>query len=217
MVSDSLRPHELQHVRLCCPSPSPGVCSNSCPSSRWCHPTISSSVIPFCPCLHSFPASGSFLMSRLFCKFSIIPTKYQWTFLDFCCSCFVFQNYTECQVFRALTPFVNDLFLLFSFPTIYFMFSVSSFFQHQWMEFQLWSPKKITEKSRQSLKEQKRSFFPCSWREQQWASFILNTHPCRDHCNEGTGESPGFPKLPLCPEKSKLDFSKVIIQARHFT
>ena len=66
VVSNSLRPHELQDARLPCPSPSPGAYSNSCPSSRWCHPTISSSVIPFSSCLQSFPASGSFQMSHLF-------------------------------------------------------------------------------------------------------------------------------------------------------
>ena len=65
VVSNSLRPHGLQHARLPCPSPSPKVCSNSCPLSWWCHPTISSSVIPF-SCLQSFPASGSFPMSWLF-------------------------------------------------------------------------------------------------------------------------------------------------------
>ena len=65
-VSDSLQPHGLQHARLPCPSTTPGACSNSCPSSRWCHPTISSSVIPFCSCLQSFPASGSFPMSQFF-------------------------------------------------------------------------------------------------------------------------------------------------------
>ena len=59
-VSDSLQPHWLQHDRPPCPSPTPGACSNSCPSSRWCHPTISSSVIPFSSCPQSFPASGSF-------------------------------------------------------------------------------------------------------------------------------------------------------------
>ena len=53
-------------MRLPCPSPTPRACSNSCPSSQWCHPTISSSVIPFSSCLQSFPASGSFPMSRLF-------------------------------------------------------------------------------------------------------------------------------------------------------
>ena len=66
VTSDSWRPHELQHTRLPYPSPTPGACSNSCPLSQWCHPTISSSVVPFSSCLQSFPASGSFLMSPLF-------------------------------------------------------------------------------------------------------------------------------------------------------
>ena len=68
VVSDSLWPHGLQHTRLRCPSLSPAVCLNSCPLSRWCHPTISSSVVPFC-CLQYFPASRSFPMSRLFTSF----------------------------------------------------------------------------------------------------------------------------------------------------
>ena len=63
---DSLRPHEPQHARPPCPSPTPGVHPNPCPSSRWCHPTISSSVIPFSSYPQSFPASGSFPMSQLF-------------------------------------------------------------------------------------------------------------------------------------------------------
>ena len=66
VMSDSLWPHGLQQVRLSCPSPSPTVCSNSCPLSLWCHPTISSSVAPFASCPQSLPASGSFPMSRLF-------------------------------------------------------------------------------------------------------------------------------------------------------
>ena len=66
VMFDSLWPHGLQHARLPCPSPYPEACSNPCPLSRWCHPTISSSVIPFSSCLQSFPASGSFPMSRLF-------------------------------------------------------------------------------------------------------------------------------------------------------
>ena len=66
VVSDSLRPHGLQHSRLPCPSLFPGIYSNSCPLSLWCRPTISSSVIPFSPCLQSFPASGSFQMSQFF-------------------------------------------------------------------------------------------------------------------------------------------------------
>ena len=65
-MSYSLWPHGLQHARLLCPSPSPGVCLNSCPFSQWGHPTISSSVIPFSSCPPSFPASGSFPMSQLF-------------------------------------------------------------------------------------------------------------------------------------------------------
>ena len=66
VVSDSLRPHELQHTRPPCPSPTPGVHPDSCPSSRWCHPAISSSVVPFSSHLQSFLASRSFPMSRFF-------------------------------------------------------------------------------------------------------------------------------------------------------
>ena len=66
VVSDSLQPHGLQHARLPCPSPTPWVHSNSCPSSQWYHPTISSSVVPFSSCLQSFPASGSFPMNQFF-------------------------------------------------------------------------------------------------------------------------------------------------------
>ena len=65
-MSNSLWPHGLQNARLPCPSSTPRACSNSCPSSRWCHPTISSSVDPFSSHLQSSPESGSFLMSRLF-------------------------------------------------------------------------------------------------------------------------------------------------------
>ena len=66
VVSDSLRPQGLQHTRLPCPSPTPRACSNSCPLSWWCHPTISSSIVPFSSCLQSFPASGSFQISQFF-------------------------------------------------------------------------------------------------------------------------------------------------------
>ena len=66
VMFDSLRSHGLQHARLPCPSLSLGVCSNSCPLSRWCYPTISSSATSFSFCLQSLPASGSFPMSRLF-------------------------------------------------------------------------------------------------------------------------------------------------------
>ena len=66
VVSDSFRPHELQHSRPPCPSQTPGVNSDSCPTSQWCHPAISSSVVPFSSCPQSFPASGAFQMSQLF-------------------------------------------------------------------------------------------------------------------------------------------------------
>ena len=65
-MSDSLRHHESQHARPPCPSPTLGVHPNPCPLSQWCHPTISSSVVPFSSCLQSFPASGSFRISQLF-------------------------------------------------------------------------------------------------------------------------------------------------------
>ena len=64
VMSNSLWPHESQHARPPCPLPTPRGYSNSCPLSRWCHPTISSSVVPFSSCLQSFPASGSFQMSQ---------------------------------------------------------------------------------------------------------------------------------------------------------
>ena len=66
VVPNSLQLHGLQHARFPCPSATPRACSNSCPLSRWCHPTISSSVIPFSSCLQSFPALGSFSVSQFF-------------------------------------------------------------------------------------------------------------------------------------------------------
>ena len=66
VMSDSLQPHALQHTSLPCPSPTPGACSNSCPLSQWCHPSILSSVTPFSSYLQSFPASGSYLMSQFY-------------------------------------------------------------------------------------------------------------------------------------------------------
>ena len=83
IMSNSLRLHGLQHTRPSCPSSTPRVYSNSCPLSQWCHPTISSSVVPFSSCLQSFPASGSFQMSWFFTSggqywsfsFSISPSN----------------------------------------------------------------------------------------------------------------------------------------------
>ena len=67
VMSYSLRPHGLQHARIPCPSPTPGACSNLCPSSQWCHPTISSSVIPFSSCLQSFPSIRVFSNESVLC------------------------------------------------------------------------------------------------------------------------------------------------------
>ena len=75
-ISDSLWPHGLQHTRLPCPSPTPRACSNSCPSSRWCCPTISLSVVPFSSCLQSFPASGPFPMSQFFASGGQLQLQY---------------------------------------------------------------------------------------------------------------------------------------------
>ena len=90
-VSDSLQPHGLQHSRPPCPSPTPRVCLNSCPLSQWCHPTISSSVIPFSFRLQSSPASGSLPMSQFFASggqsigvsdsASVLPMKIRTDFL----------------------------------------------------------------------------------------------------------------------------------------
>ena len=84
VMSDSLRPHELQHARPPCPSRTTGVYPNPCPLSRWCHPTISSSVVPFSSCSQSFPASGSFEMSQLFASEAKVlefqlHQSFQWT------------------------------------------------------------------------------------------------------------------------------------------
>ena len=86
VVSDSFRPHEPQHSSPPCLSPTPGVHPNPCPLSRWCHPTISSSVIPLSSCPQSFPASGSFQMSQFFAsgakvlEFQLQHQSFQWIF-----------------------------------------------------------------------------------------------------------------------------------------
>ena len=78
VVSNSLRSHEPQHARPPCPSPTPGVHSDSRPSSQWCHPAISSSVVPFSSCPQSFPASGSFQMNQLLsASTSVLPMSTQ--------------------------------------------------------------------------------------------------------------------------------------------
>ena len=97
VMSDSLGPHVLQHVRPPCPLTTPGACSNSCASTRWCHPTISSSVVPFSH-LQSFPASGSFPMSQFLASggqsigVSAYPHTFQWIFrTDFLSDCLIWS------------------------------------------------------------------------------------------------------------------------------
>ena len=125
VVSDSLRSHELQHARPPCPSPTPEVYTNSCPSSLWCHQTISSSVVPFSSCPQSLPASGSFPMSQLLvwsgqcigisASASVLPMNTQdwcplgwtgWTSLQFKGLSRVFSNTTvqKHQFFGAQLP-----------------------------------------------------------------------------------------------------------------
>ena len=125
VVSDSLRPHESQHARPPCPSPTPGVHSDSRPSSRWCHPTISSSVVPFSSCLQSFLASGSFQMSQFFpsgghsigvlASASVLPMNIQdwfllrWTGLIFLLSKGLSQESSPTPQFKS----INSLALSF--------------------------------------------------------------------------------------------------------
>lgn len=122
------------------------------------------------------------ILSKFIYRVSTIPTKDQQRFFWFLLFsfCFVFQTtLNECQVFRALTPFVNDTILAFSFPMIYFVFSGPYFFQFQRIEFQL-----LGLKNHSKIKRRKWFFFPCSYRGQQTASFIINTHLCRYYSNK---------------------------------
>ena len=117
-MSDSFRSHESQHSRPPCPSPTPGVYPNSCPSSRWCHPTISPSVIPF-SCPQSLPASGSFPMSQLFAwggqspeisvSASVLPMNTQdWSPLE-CTGWISFQSKGLSRVFFSRVFFNTTL------------------------------------------------------------------------------------------------------------
>ena len=123
-MSNSLWTHELQHTRLLCPSPTVGAYSNSCPSSQWCHPTISSSVIPFCR-LQSFLASGSFPASQFFASggqstgvsASVLPMNIQdwfplgwtgWIFLQFKGPSRVFSNTKVQRIDSSALSFLNS-------------------------------------------------------------------------------------------------------------
>ena len=109
----TLRPHGVQHAKLPCPSPSPGACSNSCPLSRWCHPAISSSVVPFSFCLQSSPTSGSFPMSWLIASdgqsigasawASVLPMNFQgWL-------CLIIYYYLVSWLFSFASAFLTSL------------------------------------------------------------------------------------------------------------
>ena len=112
-MSYSLHPHRLQHVRVPCPSPSPRACSNSCPLSQWCHPTISSSVVPFSSCLQSFLASGSFPMNHFFASgdqiigvsvsASVLPMNIQYLFPLWLTSLISLQSKGLSRVFSNTT------------------------------------------------------------------------------------------------------------------
>ena len=120
VVSDFLWPHRLQHARLSCLPPTPGACSNSCPSSRWCHPTISSSVVPFSSCPQSFPASGSFPMSQFFpssgqsigvsASTSVLPINTQDCWFPLGLTGWILQSKQPLRVFSNTTVQKHQLF-----------------------------------------------------------------------------------------------------------
>ena len=137
VMSDSLRPHESQHSRPPCPSPTPGVYPNSCPSSRWCHPTISPSVVPFSSCPQSLPASGSFPVSQLFtwggqsteisASASVLPMNTQdWSPLG-CTGRISFQSKGLWRVFSNTTLQKLQFFVFF---TAFFLHSPTHI--HSW-------------------------------------------------------------------------------------
>ena len=113
VVSGSLQSHELKHARLPCPSPSSQACSDLCPLSQWCHPTISSSVVPFSSCLQSCPASGSFQMSQFFASggqsagvsasASVLPMNIQDWFPLWCTGWLYLQSKGPSRVFSNTT------------------------------------------------------------------------------------------------------------------
>ena len=136
-----LQPHGLQHTRLPCPSPSPRACSSSCPLSQWCHPTISSSVVPFSSCLQSFPASGSFLVSQLFASggqgtgasasASVLPMNIQDWFLLGLTGLILLQSKGLSRVFSNTTVQKHQFFS--TQPSLW-----SSCYIHTWLQEKPW-------------------------------------------------------------------------------
>ena len=120
VVSNSLQPHELQHTRLPCPSPTTRAYSNSCPSSLWCHSTISSHVVPFSSHLQSFPVSGSFQMSQLFASggqsigvsasASVLPMNIQGWFLSGLTDLISLQSRKLSRIFSRTTIWKHQFF-----------------------------------------------------------------------------------------------------------
>ena len=139
-MSDSLQPHGLQHTRPPCPSPTPRVYSNSCPSSRWCHPAISSSVMPFSSCPQSLPASGSFQMNQFFASggqsivvsasASVLPMNIQDWFPLGLTGWISLKSKGLSRVFFTLDKLV---FLSLSFPT--FKMRSSVIIRDEWINF----------------------------------------------------------------------------------
>ena len=161
VMSDSFWPHGLQHARLPCLSPTPGACWKSCPSSRWCHPIISSSLIPFSSCLQFFPASGSFPVNQFFASggqsigasASVLPMNIQdWFILGL--TGLISQSLLKLISIELVMPF-NHLFLcqcLLLLPSIFSsirVFSNESTLHIRWrvLEFQIqhqffqWTPR----------------------------------------------------------------------------
>ena len=137
VMSDSLRPHGLQHARPPCPSPTPRAYSNSSPLSRWCHPTISSSVIPFSSCLQSFPALGSFPVSQFFtsggqtigvsASASVLPMNIQNWFPLELADLVSLQSKGLSRVFSSTTVQKHQFFT--TQPSLYFIFL---FYGREW-------------------------------------------------------------------------------------
>ena len=117
-VSNSFRPHELQHARPPCPSPTPGIHPNSCPSSLWCHPAMSSSIVPFSSHLRSFPTLGSFHMSQFFawcgqiigipgwCKSSIPYAPWHTCASEHTCACA--HTYTHTHLYSIVARALRE-------------------------------------------------------------------------------------------------------------
>ena len=133
VMSDSLLPYGLKHARTPSPSPPPWACSNSHPLSQWCHPTISSSAIPFSSCLQSFPASGSFLMSVTcimwqkywsFTSASILPMNIKDWFLLGLTGLFSLLSRGFSKVFSNITVQKHQLFLFDAQPLLWFNSSI---------------------------------------------------------------------------------------------